>query len=535
MTKSAKNTSTALIVPDLQTGAAMLNRLPLANPAAAEVQLLNFLDALIANPPDPADLLALLEQTRVPLCFVEEEMARRYHNKPLPLPELEEKTFQQVLAAWQKMTRAYALCAELEEPDTRSPQYASRIATILHRCIYYTGMVMLEHYRARRDLPPGVWLDLHGYYESAEEWGVASVPVQDALEHEQQATHCTAAYSTLLLIDVASPYSQSVRDLNLIRRWANMWAPLVSVSSPSDDIEIPPFVVELMKDIGLHPAPSNEVLTADVRRLDTSRLGLQINQTLVLLRQRVPPSQLGLGEETSGHVIKLMDQLSRPWTLSAAPRKFRRFPTKGKARVGVSFEAMYFLVTGKEFVQPDAARTYSRDQFDTLFTFRHMADPSQKLTIQTDVEYPSDDWDVINHSANGFRLKRTEVGQKMAHGQLLAVCPHDGENFLLATTNWLMQETSGGLIAGIAVMPGLPQGIGVRFVAATPAQNEAFVRAFLLPPVPAVGEESSLVLPSGTYQASRIMEVAGDSIWQVRLKHIITRGTDFERVSFERV
>lgn len=528
-------TPAALVVPDLQTGAAMLNRLPLANPAAAELQLLHFLDALISTPPDPADLLALLEQARVPLCFVEEEMARRYHNKPLPLPEIEESCFQQVLEAWRKMSRAYALCAELEEPDHDSPQYAARIATILHRCIYYTGMIILEHYRARRELPPGIWLDLHGYYASAEEWGVASVPVQDSLDHEQQATHCAAAYATLLLIDIASPFSQSVRDLNLIRRWAGMWAPLVSISSPDNEIEIPPFVVELMKDTGLHPTPDQEYLTADVRRLDTSRLALQINQTLVLLRQRIPPSQLGLGEEISSHIIKLMEQLSRPWTQSAAPRKFRRFPTTGKARVGSGFEAMHFLVSNKEFVQPDAAKTYSRDQFDTLFTFRHMADPSQKLTIQQTTDYPCDEWDVINHSANGFRLTRTTVGQKMAHGQLLAVCPHDGQNFLLATASWLMQEQTGGLIAGVAVMPGLPQAVGVRFIAANPAESEPFVRAFLLPPVPPVGEESTLVLPFGTYQASRIMEVAGDSIWQVRLKHIVFRGADFERVSFERI
>lgn len=524
-----------LRIPDLQTGMSVLNRLPLANPAAAEQQLLNFLDALINEPPDAADLLALLEQARVPLCFVEEEMARRYHNKPLPLPEQEEACFQQVLEAWRKMARAYALCAGLEEPDDENPQYAARIATILHRCIFYTGMVILEHYRARRELPAGVWLDVHGYFESAEEWGVATVPVQDTLDHEQQATHCAAAYSTLLLIDVASPFSQSVRDLNLIRRWANMWAPLVGIAPLGDEIEVPGFLVELMKDVGLHPTSFSDNLADDVRRLDTSRLALQINQTLVLLRQRIPPSQLGLGEETSSHVIKLMEQLARPWTQSAAPRKFRRFPTTGSARVGSGFEAMHYLVSNKEFIQPDAAQTYSRDQFDTLFTFRHMADPAQKLTIQQTVDYPVDDWEVINHSANGFRLTRSSVGQKMSHGQLLAVCPHDGQNFLLATSNWLMQEQNGGLIAGVAVLPGLPQAIGVRFIATNPADSEPFVRAFLLPPVPSVGEESSLILPFGTYQASRIMDVAGDSIWHVRLKHILSRGTDFERVSFERV
>lgn len=524
-----------LHIPDQQSGMQYLARLPLANPAVAEQQLMAFLDALLANPPLPTDLVALLEQVRIPLCFVEEEMARRYHNKPLPLAEVEEDYFQQVVAAWRRMAKAYALCAQLEEPDHGDPQYVSLVATILHRCIYYTGMIILEHFRARRELPPGIWLELHGYYETAEEWGVATVPVEDPLEHERQSTHCGAAFVTLLLIDVVSPYSQSVRNLNLIRRWAGMWSPLVTVGTVSDEIDIPPFVVELMKDGGLHPTPYDSEMSADTRRLDTSRLGLQINHMLAQLRQRVTPSQLGLGEDTAGHVIALLEQLLRPWTQNAVPRKFRRFPTKGKAKVCQGFEAMHYAVTGRVFVQPDSASAYSRGEFDTLFTFRQQVDPAQKLTIAPQVSFPFDEWEVINHSANGFRLVRSDAGLKMSHGQLLALCPHDGDHFLLAQTSWLMQEREGGLVAGVAVLPGMPVGIGIRCPATAAAHSEPFVRAFLMPPVPAIKEEGCLILPTGTYVASRVMEVYSDRLWQVRLKHILHRGVDFEQVSFEMV
>lgn len=525
-----------LVVPDLQSGMSYLNRLPLANPALAEQQLMQFLDALLAHPPDPSDLLPLIEQTRVPMSFVEEEMALRYHGKPLPLPDAEEKAFQQVVEAWQKMARVYAICAERDEPEAGTPAYASRIATILHRCIHYTGMVILEHYRARRELPAGVWIDLHGYYATAEEWGVATTPVPDPLNPDQQTTHCTAAYVALLLIDIASPYAQTVRDLSLIRRWAGMWAPLVSLAPVSDDAELPPFVVELMRDGGMRPAPFNEEPGADTRRLDTARLGMQINHVLTQLRQRIPPAQLQLGEETNAHVTRLLTQLSKPWTQTAAPRKFRRFAASGTARVAVGFEAMHFYLSGTEFVQPDAAKTYSRSQFDTLFTFRHMTDPTAKLTIQKPADYPTDQWEVINHSANGFRLARSAVGQKMNHGQMLAVCPHDGERFLLAQVSWLMQENTGGLVTGVAVLPGVPAPVGVRLADLARGGTNRYVRAFMLSPVPAVGVEGSLVLPLGLYQASHVLDVAADdAVWQVKMKHIVQRGGDFERISFERV
>ncbi len=524
-----------LSIPDLETGMSFLNRLALANPATAELQLLQFLDTLLDEPPDAADLFALLEQARVPLCFVEEEMVLRYHNKALPLPEIEEACFQRVVEVWTKMRRAYSVCAELQQPDTQDPAYAERIATILHRCIYYSGMVIVEHFRARRELPAGAWLELHGFYATAEEWRVATTPIADNLDHDQQTTHCAAAYVTLLLVDIASPYSLSVRDLNLIRRWATMWSPLVGVSPVADDIELPPFVVELMRDTGMHPTPYAEEPSADVRRLDTTRLAAQVNQTLAQLKQRIPPTQLNLGEETNTHVTRLMTQLSRPWAQMTAPRRFRRFPTTGQARVAIGFEPMHYFVSDKEFEQPDTASTYSRGEFDSLFMFRQMADPSQKPNEPTVPDYSVDVWEVVNHSANGFRLARSAVGQRMAHGQLIALCPHDGEQFILAQTSWLMQDSAGGLLAGVAILPGKPLGVAIRLSNRARAGTDRFSRAFLLSPVAAIGEEGSLVLPLGMYQASQLLDLADGGIKQAKMKNILQRGVDFERISFELV
>lgn len=526
--------SSSLSIPDLQTGANYLAQLPLANPPLAERQLGEFLDALLENPPEAGVLMALLEQTRVPMHFVEEEMARRYHNKPLVLSDAEDEAFQQVLDAWRRMGKAYALCARLQEPASDNPQYSTLVATILHRCLYYTGMIILEHYRARREVPDGIWHDLHGYYETAEQWGIIYTPVNDSLESDLQATHCSAAYVTLLLIEVASPYSNTVRNLNLIRRWAGMWAPLVSLHRLDDEYEVPPYIVELMKDQPIHPTGSADNIGADARRLDTSRLGLQLSHMLAQLRQRMTPSQLGLGEETAGHVIQLLEHLSRPWTQTASPRRFRRFPSEGTAKLAVGFEALHFFISGAEFVQPDSASVYSRNEFEQLFTFREQAIPGQALSIKPQTNYPIDDWSVINHSANGFRLARGHFGERVAHSQLLAVCPHDGEQFLLGQASWLMQETDGGLVVGISVLPGMPEAVGVRHAPANAGHADRFVRGFLLPPVAAIHEEGSVVIPSGMYQASGTLEVhAGAGSRLLRMKHVRQRGVDFDRVSYE--
>ncbi len=517
---------------DLSAGSAYLARLPLSNPAVAEQQLLCFLDALLQRPPSVPVLFALLEQARLPLSGIADELARRYQGKPLPLADEEEKDFRRVLAAWGKIAKAYALCARLETPDTASADYRQRMATILHRCLYYTGMAIGEHFRARRELPPGLWLELHGYYATAEEWGIANLPVRDALESSLQASHCSAAYVAVMLVEIAGPYSRGTRQLSLIQRWAASWAPLVSIHPLDDDYALPPYIVDLMQDAPLHPGAS-ELPDPEARRFDTTRLGFQINHLLVQLHQRVAPSQLGLGEEPAGQVLPLLEQLQRPWSQQAAPRKFRRFPSQGVARLASGFEAMHYFVGGAEFVQPDAASAYSRDAFDALFTFREQVEPVQAFSIRPQVAYDIDEWAVLNHSAKGFRLGRSCAGARMHQGQLVAVCPHDGHSFLLAQVVWLMQEEAGGLLAGLSMLPGAPLAVGIRQLPEG-GLAERYERGFLLPALPAIGEEASVVAPAGSYRASRVLDVyQGEERWQLRMLHVVQRGSDFERISYQ--
>jgi len=519
-------------VADLPSGRQILSRLPLANPQEAEAELNRFLDGLLQAPPAAGVYLDLLEQTRIPLGFVEEERTRHYLNKPLPLAAPEAAVFDQVVATWLKAARAYAHCAQLG-PAGDGVEDAQRTALILQRCIYYTGMAIVEHQRARHQLPAGLWLDLHGYYASAEEWGVATLAVPDALDACGRSTHCAAAYVSLLLSEMAAPYGLTVREQSLVRRWASLWAPLVGLQPAVPGAPLPPFVVDLMHDAGLR-ATADCLQTEHLRRLDTARLTQLLAQVRQQLQQRVPPGQIGLGEDcTAGQCQRLLEHLARPWSQVRAPRRFRRHAGAGLARVCTGFEAMHYYVAGAEFAQPENVRVYSRQAFDSLFAFRHMVDPTQQLQVQQgQLGYDTDAWEVINQSANGFRLMRSVAGRKMAHGQLLALCPSDGGGYLLAYVTWLMQERGGGLVAGIAALPGMPQAVAARPLTQEGAHSEMYSRAFLLAAVPAVGSEPSLVVPQGWYHAGRLVEIHADAVQRVKLLHVLEDGPDFERVSF---
>ena len=523
------------VIPDLQTGYEIINRMPLANPPQAAHDLERLLDSLLTTPPDGEVLFQLLEQIRQPLSYIGEALAKHYLNKALPLAEAEEEAFQQTVRLNHKAVKAYAKCTEKGVRTGNSgSEHAPRIATILHRCLLLTSTSIFAHQRARRELPRGIWRSLHGFYVNAETWKLAEHVVTDPLDPFGRSTHCSAAYTQALLFDMASPYSLTLREQILTHRWASLWSPLIRLQAVTAGDSLPPFLIDLKQDMALRPL-AECLQTENLRRMDTSALALQISQTRQQLKQRVPPAELSLGEGcTASQCQHLLGSLARPWSQARAPRKFRRHATSGRAQLCSGFEEMHFHISGREFAQPQNAHTYSRINYEHLYIFRDQVNPEQPLQLhKQQFAHTVDDWEVVDQSANGFRLMRSTSGRKMEHGQLLALCPHDGEHYLLARITWLMQEKEGGLVAGVMIMPGIPVGIAARETAQDGKPQGQYYRAFLLPPAPPISTEQTLVLPQGAYRYGSIVELFTDTAWRVRLKRPLDSGPDYERVSFE--
>jgi hypothetical protein len=93
-----------------------------------------------------------------------------------------------------------------------------------------------------------------------------------------------------------------------------------------------------------------------------------------------------------------------------------------------------------------------------------------------------------------------------------------------------MQEFDASLMAGVSVIPGMPVAVGVRHL----ESSERFVQAFLMPVLPAIKEEGSLVVPSGMFLPRKVMavHVEGETM-QLRMRKVIERGLDYERISYE--
>lgn len=524
-------------ISDLQTGYQIIARLSLADAPLAQIEINRFLDSLLQAPPSADVYLQLLEQIRNPIAFVEEELAKGYLNKPLPLGTIEEERFVQSIATWRKVVRAYAHCARVQGRETQGAE-GDRLALILQRCIYATGMIVHAHWRARRELPTGVWLDLHGYYASAEEWGVAAQTVPDSLDTASRRATCAGTYVSILLLDLAEPYGLSIPDLALVWRWAALWAPLVAIEAFAVDEKLPVFALDLMRDCAIGPL-SESSAQENLRKIDTSRLMKLLRQAKAQLPKKISPAELGLGSDCPpGKCQRLLQRIAKPWSLSRAARNFRRHKTTlgEQVKICTGLPAIHFFVSGKEFTQPETANLYSRNEFESLFAFRHLNDPTQQLEFrQAQLGYTLERWETVDESAGGFRLLRSSKCRRIEIGQLLSILPTDSCAHLLAQVAWLMQEKSGALQVGVAVFPGKPQAVAVRPVAHSSATSVTFERAFVLPEIASLGVEQTLILPAGWYHPQRQLDLHSDRVGRICLGSLIAEGPDFTRAIFTAV
>jgi hypothetical protein len=519
---------------DARACMALIAGLPLTNVRASLGNIEALLAALACRPPVAAHAyLDVLEALRAALAFVQDQLAQRYSARPLPPTAAEDEALRQVLALWRAMARAYAQVAQLGVAD---PQVQQRLALVCQRCVYYAGQVVLEYFRARREPAPGAWIDLHGYFATAEEWGIDKTAVAEPLDEERKTVNAAQTYAAILLADLANPYSRNANEFVWICRWARHFAPLTALHRLAGPVAAHAFGVDLMADTGTRPL---ELLphSDSVRYFDTRPLAPKLQQTLAALKNGTAPAALGLGEDCpASSASRLLVQLYKPWCLNATPRRFQRRPAAGVALCCSGFEAIHFHVSGAEFVQPEHVRIYSRGEMERIWTFRDRIDPTQ-LTVraaQVQIAYPLERWEVADQSVSGFRLQRGLAGARIGHGQLFCIKPPDGERFLLAQVSWNLM-TGETLLIGIHVLPGVPQAIAVRPTGLKVSPSERYVRAFLLPAVAALQEGAALVLPYGWFQPDRVVEVFTDRPALLRLDRLLGQGADFERVAFTRL
>jgi hypothetical protein len=487
---------------------AWLENLPLANVAAAQAGLAAQIGEFNRLPTTPANRLAVMERLREAVNFVQVEQARRFANRALPMLEPEAAAFDATCALWQAMHAGYGRCLKVDQQA--AAEHAG--ALICQRMLAYTGLRMFHHHRAYREVPAADWRALHQAYARAEQLGIAEEPVKDFLNRDVHDTSPRIAYARAVLMASSNPNELAQRQLTFVAYLLERWAAKLEVArSPVDEGEgVPPLVADLASD----RAPVRETLAgSELRYLDARKLAKSLKSRVALLRKGESPARLGLGEDcVQPSCEQLMVFLYRQWCQAKSPRGVERRTVSAGADACNEFEAVHYCISGRRFRQPGGDPAYGEPEG---FALEH--------------------WRIDDESAQGLRLARPAgTGERRyVHGQLLAVRPDDARAFMLGQVRWLTASAEGELQAGVKLLPGLPAGVAARATGLN-ARNEMYVPALALGAVPALGAPASLVLPSGWFKPRRVVELFADAPQSVRFAELLERGSDFERIVYEK-
>lgn len=510
-------------------------------PAALQALFDELLDALLASVPTSRRHLDVLETMREPLDRALGALSQSYAGRPVPPDAPENATLLRIVATWTRMADAYGLIAQ----DTALGNSASTHALLAQRRTDCLARVVLEYLRARRHPAPGLWRAVHDSLLDAEARGFAYTRAPDPL-NPWQAQSAAEAHAALLLMDLSNPFTRSPRELDQIWRCARHFAThcrLLPEGSDAEDGRRTACGLDMSADHGLRPIAAMTHLDG-VRRFESMQLADRFREVTARIRKRNSVAELDLDASVGvEEAVRLLLSLYRPWARGTAGRRFVRRPGGGTAELTSDREAIGFYLTGRPFVQPalhEQPQNLYRD-LRTLTLGEQVADvtideaPAIRRAAQRR-GYICTQWEILDQSLGGFRLRRQGSADRLEHRALVALRPGDARSFMLGTVSWVMYREDGALEVGIRLLEGVPTEVAVRPVGIGRNRFDlSFQQAFHLSETPALKTPATLVLPAGFFQPFRVIELYDGSLRGVRLLEVLHRGADFDQVSFEAV
>ena len=503
-----------------------LEQLPLTNIGPSHERILGELEELNSCRIAPAERFRILELLRAPAIFLQEEQARRFASKPIPLTAREHEVFVRVVALWEALREGYEQCLQAMTEAPPDPQEMM----VRQRTLWCLRQSIAEHHKAYRGASGENWALLHRTYAAAEGRGIAAEPVLHP-SGEGEAT-CSGTYAGALLEQLANPNEHNLRQMALVSRWLDLWARKIVISraaAANDTGAVPPAV-----DLAGERGALREPMTGEsVRYLDLAELEKSLAARIALLARGQSPGSMGLGEDVAGpDAQRLLELLRRQWCEKHASRAQPRRSTASRALLCTGIAGIHFALSGKPFKQPGDARGLSKLEYDEIATFG-------RVSTQKENEFSSlhgfflEQWAIQEESLAGMRIQRMVNGgsARLLHHQLVAVQPTDAKIFMLGMIRWLQVSENLELRAGVRIIPGVPRGIAFRPTGVN-VTSDKFFPGIAVAAVPALSSPPTLILPAGWYRDKRVIKLYAERLETIMLDALLERGSDYERVSF---
>jgi hypothetical protein len=449
----------------------------------------------------------------------------------------------------------------------------------INACLFYFYKIQTRCYQLYRDLPRGMWHEIHLLYRLAE---------QNQFHDKKitmlgQSMSILASYKNILLLSTTNPNQLRQQEISKIASSLSVVGHKVALeSAPDGDYD---FVLNLNSDAGpFHRSLVSEELTANYRGFSLQNIVTKLEDEL----QNKPKEQrmLGVAGQTQRHLLNAWGALTT--------RTFARTAGTGSIKVAVGLAASHYLIsqelygedhqaeelTGEKLIDSlegslkdavvlgdddgmvatPAKRQASADwnvktnaptlkenaMWDSLYRKKATLDEEddkkpyqfiEKAKAENTSGYNYKDATIINISPGGFCLMlNSPLPKQTQTGEIIGLMEAAGEGQIhwnIGTIRWLRRKTTGELDIGVQLIA--PNGLPVRGQLRTShSDDNHYQRCLRLPAIDSIGQPETLLtspLPFRENAKVRLRTLEGDM--DVLLKTEIFSGLSFKQFTFD--
>ncbi|EIK54396.1 molecular chaperone [Stutzerimonas stutzeri TS44] len=468
--------------------------------------------------------LQLLELLRPEVHYVCAHLERHYLNQPIVLDERPRKVAGLCQALQNHLATGYKLIVvrALAHPG----QDRAQLLTIaLQRAVHSLGALLTRATQLYSPAAESLWFELHQLYQLATQYAVQDSAVRDPLAHHAPELSTGQSYLATLLLGCARCNQLRQSGIAQLARALEAWSALAVVQPASTPSSL--FVFSPQHD----SAPRYRSLfardaLAGLCGIDTSRLVAALAEHLRLPPEHRDRSSLpgasGIGDD-------LLLHLSAAWG-DMSERCFPRTSANGTLHLCIGMSALHYQLAGQRpfnavlerhaepssavFKANNGAADIWANAFDargatgdSLLPDEHIEfvrplNPGQApaaAVASGEQAYPDFEVRLVNHSPGGYCLAwPAEVPAQLQTGELLGL-RDAGNGWSVAVVRWVRQVRGGGTQMGVELIAPQAQPCGLRLLRKTELGSE-YLRALLLPAIPAIGQAATLIAPRLPFQ-----------------------------------
>ncbi len=429
----------------------------------------------------------------------------------------------------QTVERAILLQSELAIAYTRlaythekhpNPEFT---AQCVQRALMHWNDVMLRHYQLYATLPTELWGKVYMLYKFATHNDFIRIKMEDPLSCPTQVT-VEDEFKSILLLSSCNPYQLQPFDTGKLFRSLRYCAQFVELHTPAESNDLFAF------DCNSDQAPSflrfiKEPSSTTVG-INTQKLNRELQHILTDPNTVLCPEQQSIAKSLSQY---LLHHCQRAWC-TFPTRAFTRTSANGEINATIGLLATHYHVSEKQDFLPKPATSDEPTlaPVTEIPTLRLMDIDHESIKIKpsnsavsllpkakktTSKEPSLHHWSLVNSSENGYCLCSTaQDSTDLQIGSLVALQEKaSGGHWHIGLIRWIRYDLDEQIQIGIELVAPSARAVGAVRLPKSMMEQQ-YQRGLLLPPIDALNQAQSLLLPTDRFKIGDKLHVLSPTL-----------------------